>query len=141
MTIFNLILLLIICVGILVILLILFAKEILKTLNEVSDIYRWFFRKNSGIFKVLFVLIFLFEQITFIIVLDMFFDITKRATTFIGIFALIVITTATFQAFIWEQKFKYSEEMSKSAESAKWVIDEQEEIINTLLEKLKSKKK
>lgn len=129
--------LLIILIGILTILFILFTKEILTTLNETGSIIRWFLFKNSGFFKIFFILIFFFEQFIFIYILNMFFNISIGASAFIGIFALIVITTATFQAFIWEQKFKYSEEMRNSAESAEDVIDEQEEIINHLLNKLK----
>ncbi len=134
MQILTLIYLSIILIGFLILLFILFPKEILRTFNRTSEIYRWFFTQNSGFFKVLFILIFFLEQVAFIIILDMFFNITKKATTFIGIFALIVITTATLQAFIWEQKFRYSEEkLRRTVQDTNSFIDEQEGTIDYLV--------
>ena len=55
-------------------------------------------------------------------------------------FALIVVTTATFQKFIWQYKFQWSEKMRGGAVEAEDIIEEQNEFINSLLGKIKDKK-
>jgi Kef-type K+ transport system membrane component KefB len=77
------------------------------------------------------------EQLLLIIILAYFFQLSKWLSAIVGIFALIVVTTAAFQKFIWEYKFRWAEDLGKSAEYAIPIIDEQREFIESLIGRLK----
>ncbi len=132
-----LIMLLVILTAILIVLFIFFAKDILKTLNDVSKICRWFISENAGFFKILFIVAFFFEQVIFIYVLNKYFQISRWTSAFIGIFALIVVTTASFQVFVWEYKYYHSQQQLNIVKSAASVTEKWEYLTEKFKEKLK----
>ena len=77
MEIIELVMLLFILLFSILILVLLSLEEILKFINQQGDILRWFITQNSGFFKVLFILLFLIEQIIFILIINKYFEITK----------------------------------------------------------------
>lgn len=80
-------------------------------------------------FTISFIFVFLIEEVMLILILAYFFDLPKWVSVIVGIFALFVVTTATFQKFIWEYKFKWSEEARKEAKNTGEIMDEQEHAI------------
>ena len=139
MELFTLIILLIIVIVMIIILFIFFTREILIILNNTSKSCRWFISENSGFFKILFIILFFIEQVIFISVLDKYFDIPKEASTFIGIFALIVVTTASFQVFVWEYKYYTSQQQLKSIKIIGLLIEKYESMVDKFKEILKKK--
>ena len=83
-------------------------KVLLNWIKDISKECGNFIEESRGFFTISFILVFLFEQILFILLINLLFDISLWANTGIGIFALIVITTASFQKFVWEYKFQSS---------------------------------
>lgn len=116
---------------------ILYTKNILKTLNEFCKVIRWFISENAGIFKILFMIIFFLEQVLFIYVLNKYFDISNDTNTFIGIFALIVVTTASFQAFVWEYKYYQSEQQLRIVKYMNLLAQKSENLIDKFTNKFK----
>ena len=116
-----------------------FCEYISQFISHKSKVIRKIITENEGLFTILFVLVFLIEQIAFILILTVFFKVSKWISAIVGIFALIVVTTATLQKFIWEYKFQWSEGMRRSAENAQSVINEQKDFINYLLDRLSKK--
>ena len=116
---------------------ILFSKDLFEFVSRGRKNYREFIIKNEGFFTIFFVLVFLVEQLLLIIILAYFFQLSKWLSAIVGIFALIVVTTAAFQKFIWEYKFRWAEDLGKSAEYAIPIIDEQREFIESLIGRLK----
>ncbi|MFH1511005.1 MAG: hypothetical protein ABIF10_04885 [Candidatus Woesearchaeota archaeon] len=68
-----------------------------------------------------------------------YFDISKPVSTLIGIFGLIVVTTASFQAFIWEYKYYHSESQLHGLRYMVLVAEKSEKVIEGLKEFLKKK--
>jgi len=132
----KIIIILIICI---IATLILFCKDISQFISEKRRTFNKLIIKNEGFFTIFFVLAFLIEQLLFIIILAYFFKASKWLSAIVGIFALIVVTTATFQKFVWEYKFKWAAELSKRAQYAYHVISEQREFIDSLISKLRKK--
>lgn len=139
MQILNLMALLVILIIPIIILFLFFIKEILNTLNSVSKVCRWFISENSGFFKILFITLFFIEQVVFIYVFNKYFNIPKEASVFIGIFALIVVTTASLQVFIWEYKYYHSEQQLKSVRHIGLLTEKYEYMIDKFKEILKKK--
>ena len=86
---------------------IVFLKDLLKIISKACDLLRDFIHKNSGIFSVSFLLIFFLEQVLLIFCVYQFFNVSQMAQFIIGVFALIVITTATLEKFFLEKKYQY----------------------------------
>src|SRR3989338_8670218 len=84
-----------------------FLKDILAFIDSRGSSLRNFTHRHSGFFTVLFMFIFFIEQFLLMVVTYFFFDISAEAQLLIGIFALIVLTTATLEKFILEKKYKY----------------------------------
>ena len=56
---------------------------------------------NTGFFTILFMGTFFIQQIIFIIIVTSFYDVPKWLSALIGIFALVVVTTASLEKFVW----------------------------------------
>lgn len=84
-----------------------FLKEILTAINNGCDCLRDFIHKNSGIFTFSFIIIFFLEQLFLMISVNFYFQVSSMAQFVIGIFALVVLTTATLEKFILEKKYQY----------------------------------
>lgn len=151
----NIIILLIsttIVLAILIGLLMIFYKEILSILTNICNNCREFIGENSGFFTIGFTLLFGLEE-TLLIFAAFHFDIPKLFSAIIGIFAVIVIITASLEKFIWEHKYQYAREIAKTRfiqnrlflRETKQLIDEHEKLkeknkrINTENEKLRNK--
>ncbi len=100
-----LLLLILLLVSLLTIIFI-FLKDILSLLNTRLQIMRYFLHQNSGIFALLFILIFFIEQILLLFA-AFYLGVDSQAQLLIGIFALIVLTTAAIEKFILEKKNQY----------------------------------
>jgi len=85
-------------------LVILFHKSLLSFITDLCSSIREFMTKNSSIFTIAFLLLFFLEQLVLLVGVFLF-NVSKKLQMLIGIFALIVITTATFEKFIWEYKY------------------------------------
>lgn len=91
-----------------------FLKEILAFINSISYHLRDFTHNNSGFFTVLFMFIFFVEQFLLMLVTYFVSDISTEGQLLIGIFALIVLSTAGLEKFILEKKYQYlSKEINK----------------------------
>lgn len=88
-----------------------FHKDLLDFTSYFCKNVRDFIANNGSIFTILFLSIFFIEQLVLVIGVY-FYDASLKLQMLIGIFALIVITTATLQKFIWQYKYhKRSEEL------------------------------
>lgn len=105
-----LILILFIIVSILSVILLIFLKEYLKVINNKFNVLRHFINSNYGIFTLSFMFIFFIEQLFLIYISYAYLDVSPKATFFISMFALIVLTTATLEKFILEKKFQYQKQ-------------------------------
>jgi len=131
--------LIIVVISLIVTTTLLFCEDLSKFINKKRKIISELIIKNEGFFTILFTFIFLFEQLLLIAILALFFDVSKWLSAIVGIFALFVVTTAAFQKFIWQYKFKWSEDMRKSAEDVESIVEEQKGFIQFLLGKLRKK--
>ena len=73
------------------------------------DLLRKFIDNNDGIFNILFLGIFALEQIVLLYLIFKFDEDVRLLTLIIGIFALVVVTTASTQKIIFDIKRKYDE--------------------------------
>ncbi|MBS3123205.1 hypothetical protein J4437_01080 [Candidatus Woesearchaeota archaeon] len=105
-----LILLIIILLSAIILLTVLFLKDLLDFISKRSFYLRDFINRNSGIFTVTFIFLFFIEQIILIITTSYFFEIPSRAQFIISLFALLVLTTATFEKFILEKRNEYQQQ-------------------------------
>ena len=87
-------------------LLFIFLKEILYAFNVRLNFLRSFLHQNSGVFTLLFIFLFFIEQIVLLLFVS-YLEVDNKAQLLIGIFALIVLTTATVEKFILEKKNQY----------------------------------
>lgn len=85
-------------------------KVLLNWIKDIAKECRSFIEESKGFFTILFIVVFLFEQIIYIVVVNTFFNIPKWLNVSMGIFALIVVTTASFQKFVWEYKFQSAQQ-------------------------------
>lgn len=122
--------------GIVSLLCIVFMKEFTRFIEERSTILREFLKKNYGVFTLLFILIFFFEQLS-LSILAFILDVSPLAQILIGIFSLIVLTTATIEKFILEKKYDYLRKESKELTLQNEIFFKE---IKDLLSILKSKK-
>ncbi len=99
-------LLLISLLGILVALWFIFLKEILSAFNVRLESLRSFLHQNSGIFTLLFIFLFFIEQILLLLSVS-YLEVDSQTQLLIGIFALIVLTTAAVEKFTLEKKNQY----------------------------------
>lgn len=99
-----LVILYILVIGFILILFIIFHKCIFDYITDTSEKCKKFIEDNSGFFTMFFLFVFFFEQLLLVIGV-LFFDVSVKLQAFIGVFALIVITTATIQKFVWEYKY------------------------------------
>ncbi len=126
--------------------LLLFAKEILFFLEDRCNLLRNFVSKNSGFFTILFLFIFFSQQLA-LIVLSYLLNVDSKIQILIGIFALIILTTAAVEKFILEKKLQYlksetsivSYENQKIFESYKEISQAYEKLYNKY-KKLKQKR-
>jgi len=84
-------------------------KKVLIIVGKCSSNLRNFISVNASFFKIAFIFVFFLEQLFFIIIMALYLHISLIASVVVGIFSLIVITTASFQSFIWEYKYQISE--------------------------------
>lgn len=82
-----------------------FNKVILDSIGKACQDLRKFISEYTGIFTVLFIVLFFIEQIV-LVILVFYFRVDAIIQMIISIFALVVVTTATFQKFIWEYKYQ-----------------------------------
>ena len=121
-------------------LIVVFHKEILYLITGISKNIGNFIIENSGFFTILFLTIFFLEQILLILLVFYIFDAPPRLQMWISIFALIVVTTATLQKFIWEYKYQsrsreiidYSNEYNMVLSDIGILIDENKNLRNKL---------
>lgn len=95
----------ILILALLVTLGLIFIKEVLLGITSLCKLLSKFIINNTGFFTILFLIIFFLEQ-TILVILVYIFDVPVKAQLLISLFALIVVTTATFQKFIWEYKYQ-----------------------------------
>ncbi len=108
-----------------------FYEELLYSISEICESLGNFIKKNTGFFTVLFIFIFFLEQLFFLLIVFLYFEVSLRLSTFISIFALIVITTATLQKFIWQYKYEFLRAMvSKITNANRIFLAEMKDLIN-----------
>lgn len=90
-------------------LLIAFINQTLKIISEICTCVREFILENTSLFTILFLFIFFLEQMILIILIYTL-NVSIKAQVLISLFALIVVTTAALQKFIWEYKFQKGRE-------------------------------
>lgn len=90
-------------------LLIAFIDQILKIISEICTSVREFIIENTSLFTIIFLFIFFLEQMILIILIYTL-NVSIKAQVLISLFALIVVTTAALQKFIWEYKFQKGRE-------------------------------
>ena len=117
-----------------------FLPPLLDLLGNRIKKFRNFIKENEGFFSVCFVCLFALEQAILIILtsLPQFTKSLNRLRLIIGLFALIVITTAAFQKFILEKQKEYKKRL---LERSNEVIVELKALNKYLLEKLLKKSK
>lgn len=114
--------------------LLLYEKRILFLIDGFSIDLREFINRNDSFFSVLFLCLFFAEQLLLIFLVFFYKNSQDILQIIIGIFALIVVTTASLEKIILELKLKYSrEEMS--------VLKGMGELAPVLLERLIQKMK
>lgn len=96
--------------------------NILGFFSSCSANLRGFISENAGFFKIAFMLAFFLEQFFFLLFMALYLNISVLASAFVGLVSLIVITTASFQSFIWEYKFQISETEKRLLKSALQLI-------------------
>ncbi len=84
----------------------LFLKEVLFCFGTKCNLLREFISKNNGFFTILFVFIFFIQQLLLTII-SYLLKVDSKTQILIGVFALIILTTATIEKFILEKKFQY----------------------------------
>lgn len=109
-------------------LLLLFARELLFFLEDRCNLLRDFIRKNSGFFTILFLFIFFSQQLA-LILLSYLLNVDSKIQILIGVFALIILTTAAVEKFVLEKKLQYLQsETSKVTYENQKIFDEYKEI-------------
>ena len=130
----------IILISIIFIICIFLHNRILNFLGDFSGNLRSFLGKYSGFFTILFLILFAFEQLL-LIVGAYYFNVAPKLQMFIGIFALVVVSTATLEKFVWEYKFtKRNEELIKVSNDNNLLFSDVENLIAENRE-LKKKKR
>ncbi|MBU0628402.1 MAG: hypothetical protein KKC75_04375 [Nanoarchaeota archaeon] len=86
---------------------ILSSKGLFDLITKKCDDFRDFIIKNNSFFTLFFMGLYFFEQALVVMVIYLFFNVTSTLQTFISIFALIVVTTATVEKFISSYKYQY----------------------------------
>jgi len=117
--------------------------ELSNLISRLSDCFRKFIVSNTGFFTILFLVIFFLEQALLILFVFYFFEASSKLQILISIFALIVVTTATLQKFIWEYKFQHrSKEVAifsynnkRLFSDVRLLIDENQKLRNELKKK------
>ncbi len=84
-----------------------FLDRVIFTINIKLSIFRKFIHLNNGIFTILFLGVFFIEQLLLMYVFYAYLQVSADAQFFIGLFALVVLTTATLEKFILEKKYAY----------------------------------
>lgn len=84
-----------------------FLKDVLSFIDSRSSYLRSFTRNNSGFFTIFFLFIFFIEQLLLMLITYFFSDISEEGQLLVGIFALIVLSTAGLEKFILEKKNQY----------------------------------
>jgi hypothetical protein len=128
----------IILIMINIILIFIFLPTILKILNERIKWLRAFIEKNEGFFSLSFICLFGLEQAILILFISFSknLDLLKFIVSF---FALVVITTATIQKFIFDKKREYERKTKNYTKNSKEIIIEQSGFIKDILKELKKK--
>jgi len=129
----------IILLAIIVFLFIIFIDDILKTVNQFCISCQRFIGERAGFFKILFTLLFFVEQVVFLYILHKYFEISKATNTFIGIFALVVVVTASFQAFVWEYKYYLTDKEKTTFKNSVRLLERYFRITGKLTERSKKK--
>ncbi|MBI2508303.1 hypothetical protein HYV89_05115 [Candidatus Woesearchaeota archaeon] len=111
--------------------------EILDFIDKRTNKTRDFIKTNEGFFSVLFIISFAFEQAILIGLTTYFKEDTTKLRLIIGIFALVVMTTASLQKFILETKRRYENETKESLEKSNKVIVKLRKVISNYKEKIK----
>ncbi len=128
-------------IGLIIVLIVIFHREIFKILDRLCESFRRFISGNAGFFKIIFILVFFVEQVIFIYLLDKRYALPKNAATFIGAFALVVITTASFQAFVWEHKYYHTKQQLRSVKYVSLLMETYEEKMSQLKRVFEKKSK
>lgn len=114
----------IIQIGIILALCILFHRRLALFFNELIDNCRWFIQENDSLFTILFLALFFFEQLSLIIFAYVFRENTTILQIIIGIFALVVVTTASFQKTILDVRIRYFKGQKEIAENLPLYVNE-----------------
>ena len=113
----------------------LFMKDLGRFIEERNIILRDFLKNNYGVFTLLFILIFFFEQLS-LSILAFILNVSPLAQILIGIFSLIVLTTATIEKFILEKKYHYlQKEAEKLALQNELVFNKAKDMLKLKLKK------
>lgn len=110
--------------SLIVVIFIIFYKQILEILDDICDEVRAFIYRNESFFSLVFLFIFFLEQL--ILVLLVFYFGLKRINLLpltISVFALIVVTTASMQKTILEARIKYLKEQNFAVRKLSFYID------------------
>ncbi len=127
--------------SILLLIILFFAlPSILPFINKRTRLLREFIMENDGFFTLAFIFLFAGEQVALLIFIT-FFEFTLTQLKFvIGIFALVVIVTASLQIFIVETKRKYEREVRLSLQESNRVLGDYKSKIDNILKKFVTKK-
>src|SRR3989344_8332787 len=86
---------------------ILFHKKLAYFFNDLISDCRWFIQENDSLFTILFLILFFVEQLFLIIFAYLFRENVIVLQIIIGVFALVVVTTASFQKTILDVRIKH----------------------------------
>jgi hypothetical protein len=89
-----------------------FYRQILIYFDRLIDFLRGFIYKNDSFFTILFLIVFFTEQLVLIILAWYFRENIIFLQIIISIFALIVVTTSSFQKIILDVRVRYFKEQA-----------------------------
>ena len=103
---------------------ILFHKKLAYFFNDLISDCRWFIQENDSLFTILFLILFFVEQLFLIIFAYLFRENVIVLQIIIGVFALVVVTTASFQKTILDVRIKHFKGQKEIAENLYLYVDE-----------------
>jgi len=97
--------------------------------------FRKFFHKTYSFFDASFIMAYFLEQLALILLI---FNVPSYTSIWAGMFALIVITTASFQKLMWESRLR---RISETTTDQKLIIEQVSELNEILVKENKKLKK
>lgn len=93
--------------------------ERVKHLQIRIELIRDLIEKNEGFFTILFIGIFALEQIALILLINYYKESLDVLRLIVGLFAVLVISTATLQKFLIDTKRRYEKDRDITARRAR----------------------